>query len=157
MWMRLALLAFVLFIAPFFIVRVLRPYAPFAIFGFILGVPWLFTRTPLSRWVGNRIARGEPRRLQDPVYALLRREVQAFGKQLEGLPYERLLDFDDTLAHHTKQVDGIEISFDSELISVEKNGDLYVSIDANAVVPGWKWRDIQPSYGFRKRKDGTVY
>ena len=36
--------------------------------------------------VDDRIDRGEPRRLQDPIYALLRREVQVVGEELEALP-----------------------------------------------------------------------
>jgi hypothetical protein len=155
--MRIALLAFVLFVTPFLLVRSLRPYTPFAIIGFILGVPLLLTKSPLGRWVDNRVARREPRRLQDPIYALLRREVQVVGKELEALPYERLLAFDDSLAYQAKNVEGIDIYFNSDLISVEKNGDLHICIDARAAVPGWKWRDVLPSYNFRKRNDGTVY
>jgi hypothetical protein len=95
--------------------------------------------------------------LRDPIYALLRREVQVVGRQFEALPYERLLDFDDSLAYQAKNIDGIDIYFNSDLISVEKNGDLHICIDAQAVVPGWKWRDVLPSYDFWKRKDGTVF
>jgi hypothetical protein len=155
--MRIEWLAFVLFIIPFLLVRSLRPYTPWAIIGFIIGVPLLLTRSPLGRWMNNRDARREPRRLQDPIYAMLRREVQVVGKQLEALPYERLLDFDDSLMYQAKNVDGIEIYFNSNQISVEKNGDLQICTDANAVAPGWQWRDALPSYNFWKRKDGTVY
>ena len=155
--MKLALLASVLLITPFLLVRGLRPYTPLAILVLTLGVPLLFTRSALGRWVANDVDRGEPRRLRDPIYALLRREVQVVGKELEVLSYERLLNFDDSLAYQAKNVDGIDIYFNSELVSVEKNGDLHICTDAQAAVPGWKWRDVLPSYNFTKRKDGTSY
>ncbi len=115
--MKLALLASVLLITPFLLVPGLRPYTPLAIIAFILGVPLLLTRSTLGRWVANDVDRGEPRRLKDPIYALLRREVQVVGKELEVLSYERLLNFDDSLAYQAKNVDGIDIYFNSELVS----------------------------------------
>jgi hypothetical protein len=119
--------------------------------------PFLLTRTRIGDWVNEWIARGEPRRLRDPIYALLRREVQSLGQEFEVLPYERLLELDDNLAYRSKVVDGVEIYFNTELVSVAKNGDLHVCIDARARAPEWKWRDVLPSYNFKKRKDGTVY
>ena len=123
----------------------------------VCGAAFLFTRTRVGDWVNEWVARGEPRRLQDPIYALLRREVQLLGQEFEVLPYERLLELDDTLAYRSKVVDGVEICFNTELVTVAKNGDLHVCIDARARAPEWKWRDVLPSYNFKKRKDGTVY
>lgn len=105
----------------------------------------------------SRVQRREPQRLQDPVCALLRREVQLRGHELEALPYERLHRFDDDLAYTSKVVDGVEIYFNAEVVSVDRSGDLHVCVDANARTPGWKWSDVLPSYNFKKRPDGTVY
>jgi hypothetical protein len=135
----------------------MRQYAPFLVIGALLGAALLFTRTRLGNWVDSWINRHEPRRLQDPIYALLRHEVQLLGKELEALPYERLLEFDDSLAYKSKIIGGVEIYFNSELVGIDKNGDLHVCIDANSRAPGWKWRDVLPSYNFRKRQDGSVY
>jgi len=123
----------------------------------LFGAALLFTRTRIGDWVSEWVGRGEPRRLQDPIYALLRREVQLLGQEFEVLPYERLLELDDSLAYRSKVVDGVEIYFNAELVSVAKNGDLHVCIDARARAPEWKWRDVLPSYNFKKRKDGTIY
>jgi hypothetical protein len=123
----------------------------------VFGAALLFNRTRIGDWVSAWVVRGEPRRLQDPMYALLRREVQLIGQELEMLPYERLLELDDSLAYRSKLIDGVEIYFNTELVTVEKNGDLHVCIDARARAPEWKWRDVLPSYNFKKRKDGTIY
>ena len=151
------LLAFFLFISPFLLVRALRPYTPLAFIGFIIGVPLLLNKTPLGRWADKLVTRGELRRSRDPFYALLRREVQVVGKEFEVLPYERLLDLSDDDVYRAKNVEGIDIHFNIELVGVAKNGDLHICIDANAPPPGWKWRNVLPSYSFSKRKDGTVY
>ena len=123
----------------------------------IFGVPALLTRGPVARWLNDRVDRREPRRLQDPIYALLRREVQHMGETLEALPYERLLEPDESVAYQATVLDGIEIAFSTEVVSVEKNGDIHVCIDAYANAPGWEWHDVLPSYSFKKRKDGSVY
>jgi hypothetical protein len=120
------------------------------------GAALLFTRTRIGDWVNQWVDRGEPRRLQDPIYALLRREVQLLGEEYEALPYRRLLEFDDSLAYRSKVVDGVEIYFNAELVSTEKNGDLHIRIDATARAPEWKWRGVLPSYNFKKRRDGSI-
>jgi hypothetical protein len=123
----------------------------------VYGAALIFTRTRVGDWVNEWVDRREPRRLQDPIYALLRREVQLLGQEFEALPYGRLLELDANLAYRSKVIDGIEIHFSTELVSVEKNGDLHVCIDARARAPEWKWHDVLPSYNFKKRKDGSVY
>jgi hypothetical protein len=135
----------------------MRLYTPFLVFAALYGAALLFTRTRFGDWVGGLVDRREPHRLQDPIYALLRREVQVVGRELEALPYERLLEWDDNLANIDKVVDGVAIHFSTELVSVDKNGDLHICIDASARAPEWKWRGVLPSYNFRKRKDGSVY
>ena len=130
----------------------MTPYGPLLAFGALLGAAWLVTRTRVGDWVGNRVDRREPQRLKDPIYALLRREVEVRGHELESLPYERLREFDDSLAYTSRRVDGIDIYFDAELVKVDRNGDLHVCIDAHARVPDWKWRDVLPSYSFVKRR-----
>lgn len=135
----------------------MSPYGPLLAFGALLGAAWLVARTRVGIWVGNRVERREPQRLKDPIYALLRREVQARGQELEGLPYEQLLAFDESLAYTSRRVDGIDIYFNAEPVSVHRNGDLHICIDANARVPDWNWRDVLPSYNFVKRRDGSVY
>jgi hypothetical protein len=122
------------------------------IFGFLL----LFTRGPFGRWIDDRVDRREPRRLKDPIYALLRREIEQVGNELEALPYERLLECADT-TYRSAVIDGVEVCFDTEVVSVAKNGALHVCVDARAMAPDWKWQDVLPSYNFRKRKDGSVY
>ena len=130
----------------------MTPYGPLLAFGALLGAAWLVARTRVGDWVGNRVDRGEPQRLKDPIYALLRREVEVRGHELESMPYERLREFDDSLAYTSRRVDGIDIYFDAELVKVDRNGDLHVCIDAAARVPDWKWRDVLPSYRFVKRR-----
>jgi hypothetical protein len=116
---------------------------------------WLFTRTRLGAWVEARVERREPIRMLDPIYALLREEVEVLGKELEALPYERLLALGDT-AVYRKVVVNVERSFNAELVSVARNGDLHICIDAWAHAPHWRRRDVLPSYNFKKHKDGTV-
>jgi len=135
----------------------MSPYGPLLAFGALLGAAWLVTRTRVGNWVGNQAERREPQRLKDPIYALLRREVQARGQELEALPYEQLLAFDESLAYVSRRVDGIDIYFDAELVNVDREGGLHVCVDAYARVPDWKWHDVLPSYSFTKRKDGSVY
>ena len=84
----------------------------------VFGAALLFTRTRIGDWVNEWVVRGEPRRLQDPIYALLRREVQLLGQEFEVLPYGRLLELDDSLAYSSKVIDGVEIDFNTELVSV---------------------------------------
>jgi hypothetical protein len=134
----------------------MSPFGPLIAFGALLGAAWLVTRTRVGNWVGHRVDEQEPQRLKDPIYALLRREVQLRGQELEVLPYGRLLEFDESLAYTSRRVDGIDIYFDAELLTVERNGDLHVCVDANARVPEWQWRGVLPSYSFVKRRDGTV-
>jgi hypothetical protein len=135
----------------------MSPYGPLLAFGALLGAAWLVARTRVGDWFGNRVDQHEPQRLKDPIYALLRREVQVRGRELEGLPYERLIEFDDALAYTSRRVDGIDVYFDAELVKVDRNGDLHVCIDSNARAPDWDWRGVLPSYNFVKRKDGSVY
>ena len=92
--------------------------------------------------------------MKDPLYALLRREIEEIGKQFEAMPYKRLLEPDAWL-NQIKVVDGVEIHFNVEYVDVMKNGDLIFCIDADAVGAN-KWRSW-PSYQFYKRKDGSVY
>ncbi len=135
----------------------MSPFGPLIAFGALLGAAWLVTRTRVGDWVGHRVDKQEPQRMKDPIYALLRREVQLRGQELEALSYERLLAFDESLAYTSRRVDAIDIYFDAELVNVDRNGDLHLSLDAHARVPEWKWRGVLPSYTFVKRKDGTVY
>ena len=135
----------------------MSPYGPLVAFGALLGAAWLVTRTRVGAWVGTRVDRGEPQRLKDPVYALLRREVEVRGRELERESYERLLEFDESIAYTSRRVDGIDIYFDAELVKVDRNGDLHVCIDSNARVPDWEWRGVLPSYVFVKRRDGSTY
>lgn len=118
----------------------------------------LLTKGPLGALVNARVAQGESRRMQDPILALLRRKVEHFGKELEAMPYERLLDSESL--SRSEVVDGVEVRFSVETVDVAKDGDLRICIDAGASEPGGKplrrWQ-VQPSYEFRKRKDGSVY
>jgi hypothetical protein len=51
----------------------------------------------------------------------------------------------------------VHIYFNSELVNVDKDGDLLICVDANADAPYWKWGETLPSYQFYKRKDESVY
>jgi hypothetical protein len=135
----------------------MSPYGPLVAFGALMGAAWLVSRTRVGDWVGSRVNRREPQRLKDPVYALLRREVQVRGEELEKLPYTQLLEFDESIAYTSRRVDGVDIYFDAELVKVDRNGDLHVCIDSNARVPDWNWRGVLPSYVFVKRRDGSTY
>ncbi|MHB0959523.1 MAG: hypothetical protein ACYC6N_03500 [Pirellulaceae bacterium] len=104
-------------------------------------------------WLTRRGRAGEAQRMQDPIYALLRAEVTRLGKQFEALPFERLLEPDESWSM-TKVVEGITLSFEAELFKIKDNGDIGVCIDARAE-PNRTGR--QPSYQFYKRKDGSVY
>ena len=62
----------------------MSPFGPLIAFGALLGAAWLVTRTRIGDWVGHRVDKQEPQRLKDPIYALLRREVQLRGQELEA-------------------------------------------------------------------------
>jgi hypothetical protein len=104
-------------------------------------------------WLKKRAGGSEARRMQDPIYALLRAEVARIGKQFEALPYRRLLKPDATWSVKTV-VNGISVSFDADTFSVKKNGDIGFCIDARAEP---NRTGVQPSHQFFKRKDGSVY
>ena len=93
--------------------------------------------------------------MQDPVYALLRREVDKVGKNLESMPYDDLMRrMDSEEASWDTSVDGVAVSFSAEVFQVKRNGDAGICIDARAEPNRTRW---QPSYQFFKRKDGSVY
>jgi len=121
----------------------------------VLGIPLMLTKGPLAAFIGHRLKRGEPRRMQDPVYALLRREVDKVGKNLESMPYDDLMRrMDSEEASWDTSVDGVAVSFSAEVFQVKRNGDAGICIDARAEPNRTRW---QPSYQFFKRKDGSVY
>jgi hypothetical protein len=96
--------------------------------------------------------------MQDPIYAVLRRKVELFGKELEALPYEHLLDSEHL--SRSEVVEGVTVHLSVETVEVAKDGDLRICIDATASRPDGKalrrWQ-VQPSYEFRKRKHGSVH
>jgi 2-phosphosulfolactate phosphatase len=47
--------------------------------------------------------------MQDPIYAMLRCGVERVGKELEALPYERLLDAEDL--SRSEVIEGVEVAF----------------------------------------------
>jgi hypothetical protein len=107
----------------------------------------------IREYLERRAVEAEARRMKDPIYALLRREVTSVGKEYEGLPYERLLEPAEVLSF-SRVIDGVEISFSAEAFHVKQNGDAGFCIDASAT-PNRTGK--QPSYQFYKRKDGSVY
>jgi hypothetical protein len=130
-----------------------------ALVGYVLiaiaGLLILTTKTPLAAVIANLVGHGEARRMQDPTYALLRREVEKFGRECEALPYERLLQPAEELST-SKIVDGVEIAFSAEAFNVAANGDIGFCVDANAK-PKPKGAWVQPSYQFfnqRQKKLG---
>jgi hypothetical protein len=115
----------------------------------------LLTKGPLAAFIADRVERGEPRRMRDPIYALLRREVEKAAKRLEAMPYEDLLrSVASEDASWDTVVDGVAISFSTEIFQIKRDGDAGICIDARAEPNRTRW---QPSYQFFKRKDGSVY
>jgi len=101
----------------------------------------------------RRADQAEARRMKDPIYALLRREVSNVGEEFERFPYERLLEPAEALSF-SRIVEGVEISFSAGAFHVKPNGDAGFCIDARA---NPNRTGAQPSYQFYKRKDGSVY
>lgn len=134
---------------------------PLLITAVVFVLLFLLTKGPLGTLVNARVTRGESRRMQDPIYALLRRKVELFGKELEALPYERLIDSEHL--SRSEVVDGVAAHFSVETVDVAQDGDLWICIDATASAPDgtplrrWHRWQVQPSYEFRKRKDGSVH
>src|SRR5262245_60356364 len=58
------------------------------IVGVVFGIPVLVTMTPIGSCISRIDQRGEPRRMRDPIYALLRRELVRVGRQFEAMPYD---------------------------------------------------------------------
>lgn len=95
----------------------------------------------------------ERRSMQDPIYRLLRREVERVAKEYEAMSYDALLRPAEELSR-TVVIDGVAISFSGEATDIKKNGDIYFCIDARAEP---NRTGLPPSYRFFKRKDGRVY
>ncbi|HSO06073.1 MAG TPA: hypothetical protein VLW45_02480 [Pelomicrobium sp.] len=95
----------------------------------------------------------EAARLNDPVYALLRREVTRVGQEFERRGYDELQAPAERLSF-SRTVDGVEIHFGTEAYDRLPNGDLAFCIDASAKPNA---TGVQPSYRFYKRPDGSVY
>jgi hypothetical protein len=91
--------------------------------------------------------------MQDPIYQLLRREIERVAKEYEAMSYAALSRPAEELSR-AEVVNGIEISFSAEACDVTKNGDICFCIDARAEP---NRTGSQPSYRFFKRKDGSVY
>ena len=72
----------------------------------LLVVLLALTRGPVAALILRSMERSEPHRMKDPVYALLRREVEKVGREFEAMPYERLLEPAEVLSL-TRVVDGV--------------------------------------------------
>jgi hypothetical protein len=132
----------------------------FFVFAAFFGLLLLLKHTRVGDWLNLWVGNGEPRRLQNPVYAVLRRETEIFGREMEALPYERLLELEDMnsgLGAQYRVVDGFNLAFSSDALYVGKNGDVVICIDASSPDLRWWWFRALPSYEFTKRPDGTVY
>jgi hypothetical protein len=95
----------------------------------------------------------EAARRRDPVYALLRRELDRIGPEFEARPYDALCAGAEALSF-SRTVDGVEIHFSAEAFDQLPNGDMAFCIDASARP---NRTGVQPSYRFFKRRDGSVY
>lgn len=118
--------------------------------GLALGVILAGWRRALRGVSGDE---AEAARLDDPVCALLRREVTRAGQEFERRSYDELQAPAERLSF-SRTVDGVEIHFGAEAYARLSNGDLAFCVDASAK-PGAT--GVQPSYRFFKRPDGSVY
>ena len=138
----------------------MKAFIPFLVLVALFGVLLLAKYTRLGGWLNYLMFAGESRRMRNPVYAVLRRETEIFGREMEALPYERLLALEDMnsgLEAQYKVVDGFNLAFSSDALYVGKNGDVVICIDASSPDLRWWWFRPLPSYEFTKRPDGTVY
>lgn len=140
----------------------MKPYTPFVVLGGVFAVLLLLKHSRAGDWLNRRVAAGEPRRLQKPAYAVLRREIGVVGKELEGLSYEGILGIENKqsgsldLGNHFREVDGFHLSFSAEIYDIANNGDLHICIDGRCEELRSFFAAL-PSYSFIKRKDGTVH
>lgn len=91
-------------------------------------------------------------RLRDPIYSALRRAVDAFGRDIERLPYTQLRDHAEQ-CFATMQAGDLEVYMVVECFETKSNGDLGICIDASTRAGRGR---IQPSYRFFKRPNGEV-
>jgi hypothetical protein len=93
--------------------------------------------------------------MRDPIYACSAAKVEKAGKRLEAMPYEDLLrSVASEDASWDTVVDGVAISFSTEIFQIKRDGDAGICIDARAEPNRTRW---QPSYHSSSGKDGSVY
>jgi len=93
----------------------------------------------LARWSSN--------------YAFLRRAVDSAGRALAARPYESFLQPGEEFSF-AEFVDGVEVHFGVEVYRVDRDGTLWVCVDADAAVT--TPLGIKPTFFFRKLPDGRA-
>jgi hypothetical protein len=87
-------------------------------------------------------------------YALLRRAVDSAGRALAARPYESFLEPDEEFSF-AEFVDGVEVHFGVEVYRLDRDGTLWVCVDADAALT--TPLGIKPSFVFRKLPDGRAF
>jgi hypothetical protein len=87
-------------------------------------------------------------------YAFLRRVVDSAGRALASQPYDSFLQPDQELSF-SEVVNGVEIQLGVDVFREDRDGTLWVSVDARADL--WTPLGIKPSFVFKKLPDGTAY
>ena len=94
----------------------------------------------LARWSAN--------------YAFLRRAVDSAGRALAARPYESFLEPGEEFSF-AEFVDGVEVHFGVEIYRIDRDGTLWVCVDADAAVT--TPLGIKPTFLFRKLPDGRAF
>jgi hypothetical protein len=94
----------------------------------------------LSRWNRN--------------YALLHRAVLSAGRALAARPYDSFLEPGEEFSF-AEFVDGVEVHFGVEVYRLDRDGTLWVRVDADSVLT--TPLGIRPSCVIRKLPDGRAF
>lgn len=95
--------------------------------------------TWLARWSRN--------------YALLRRAVDAVGRELARQPYEALLQPEEL--SFTQFVEGEPVDFDVEVYRIDSDGTIWARVQARSALPTPFM--LRPALVFTKHRDGMAY
>ena len=87
-------------------------------------------------------------------YAFLRRAVDSAGRALAARSYDSFLQPGEEFSF-SEVVDGIEVHFSVEVYRVDRDGTMWICVDAHASLS--TPLGINPSYVFQKLPDGRAY
>ncbi|MCC7546278.1 MAG: hypothetical protein IT532_00785 [Burkholderiales bacterium] len=86
-------------------------------------------------------------------YALLRRAVDAVGRELARKPYESLLQPDEL--SFTQFVEGEAVDFEVEVYRIEPDGTIWARVETRSRLPTPFM--LRPALVFTKHRDGMAY